>query len=158
MRLYLVRHADAKPKSEDPDRRLSATGLEQARRMTDFLRPLGLKVGAIWHSTKARAMETAACLAPGVQARDGCVERDDLAPKDPVDPVVQAVRKAEGDLMIVGHLPHVASLASKLLSGDPSAVGVHFPAAGVLCLAHDAQEGWRIAWMVTPAVIDRGQA
>ena len=153
MRLYIVRHADAKPKSEDPERHLSETGLAQARTMADFLRPLGLTVTAIWHSTKPRAAETAASLAAAVGARDGCVERDDLSPKDPVDPVARAVRKAEDDLMIVGHLPHVANLASKLLAGDASAVGVHFPAAGILCLEHNAQEGWRVVWMVTPHLI-----
>ena len=153
MRVYLVRHGDAKSKQEDPDRRLSDTGFDQARRMADFLRPLRLKVGAIWHSTKVRAGETAACLAAGVQADDGCVERDDLAPKDAVDPVARAVRKSDRDLMVVGHLPYLENLASKLLAGDESAVGVRFPAAGVLCLEHDSEHGWRVAWMVSPELV-----
>ncbi|MFO8012417.1 MAG: phosphohistidine phosphatase SixA [Phycisphaerae bacterium] len=155
MRLYIVRHADAKSKSEDPERHLSETGLAQARAMADFLRPLGLTVAAVWHSTKSRAAETAACLAAAVEAADGGVERDDLAPKDPVDPVVRAVRKADGDVMVVGHLPYVENLASKLLTGDASAMGVRFPAAGVLCLDYEADEGWRVAWMVTPQLVSR---
>jgi len=155
MRVYIVRHADANSKAEDPQRHLSEAGLAQARGMADFLRPLGLAVGAVWHSTKARAAETAACLADAVAAEDGCVARDDLAPKDPVDPVARAIRKADRDVMLVGHLPFVASLASKLLAGDASAAGVHFPPAGILCLEREAGEGWRVAWMVTPALVNR---
>ena len=153
MRVYLVRHGHAKSKREDPDRHLSDTGIDQARRMADFLRPLGLKVRALWHSAKVRAGETAACLAAGVLADDGCVERDDLAPKDAVDPVARAIRRSDRDLMVVGHLPQVENLASKLLAGDESAVGIRFPAASVLCLEHDAEHGWRVAWMVTPELV-----
>jgi phosphohistidine phosphatase len=153
VRLYIVRHAAAKSKDEDPDRHLSEKGLAQARGMADFLRPLGLTVGAVWHSTKERAAETAACLADAVAAEDGCVERDDLAPKDPVDPVARAIRKSDRDLMVVGHLPYVENLASMLLAGDASGVGVDFPAAGILCLDYEADEGWRVAWMVTPQLI-----
>ena len=39
MRAYIVRHADANSKAEDPQRHLSETGLAQARGMADFLRP-----------------------------------------------------------------------------------------------------------------------
>ena len=152
MRLYLVRHGDARPKSEDPQRHLSATGRTQAHRMADFLRPLGLRVGAIWHSTRVRAMETAACLSGAVTADDGLIERDDLAPKDPVDTMVRAVRKSDRDLMIVGHLPYLGNLASKLLTGDEEAVGLRFAPAAAICLRFDAQGGWRINWMVTPAL------
>jgi phosphohistidine phosphatase len=158
VRLYIVRHAHARSKSEDPERHLSETGRAQARTMADFLRPLGIRVVAIWHSTKARAAETADCLARAIHAGDGCIERDDLSPKDPVDPVARAVRKADGDLMVVGHLPYLENLASKLLAGDASAVGVHFPAAGVLCLEYEADAGWRVRWMVTPDLANRSPA
>jgi len=127
MRVYLVRHGDAKPKQEDPDRHLSDTGFAQVRAMADFLRPLGLKVGAIWHSTKVRAGETAACLAAGVQADDGCVERDDLAPKDAVDPVARAIRKSDRDNCSPGTSRRWASAfprpASCAWSTTPSTAG-----------------------------------
>ena len=72
----------------------------------------------------------------------------------PSEVVARAIRTSDRDVMVVGHLPFVANLASKLLAGDASAVDVHFPAAGVLCLEHDRQDGWRVAWMVTPALIN----
>ena len=153
MRLYLVRHADAKEKSEDPERHLSAAGRDQARRMADFLRPMGLRVGAVWHSTKVRAMETVACLSGAVTADDGLLERDDLGPKDPVDTVVRAVRKSDRDLMIVGHLPYLGNLASKLLAGSEDAVRFHFAPAAAVCLEFDAQNGWRLNWLVTPDML-----
>jgi len=153
VRLYLVRHADAREKSEDPERHLSAAGRDQARRMADFLRPLGLRVGAVWHSTKIRAMETAACLAGAVTVDEGLIERDDLSPKDPVDTVARAVRKADRDVMIIGHLPQVANLASKLLAGREDAVSLCFAPAAVACLEYDAENGWRLNWMVSPNVV-----
>jgi len=153
VRVYLVRHGDANPKAEDPERHLSATGHTQVHRMADFLRPLGIRVGVIWHSTKVRAMETAACLSGAVAADDGLVERSDLAPNDPVGPVAKAIRQSDRDLMIVGHLPYVANLASKLLAGADDAVRLHVTCATVACLTHTSENEWRLAWMVTPDLL-----
>jgi len=153
VRLYLVRHADAKERREDPERHLSAAGRDQARCLADFLRPLGLRVGAIWHSTKVRAMETAACLSGAVAADDGLIERDDLSPADPVDTAVRAIRQSDRDVMIVGHLPYLKNLASKLLAGNEDTVGVRFTPAAALCLQCDTRDGWRIDWMVTPDIL-----
>jgi len=155
VRVYLVRHGHANAKSEDPERHLSETGHAQAHCMADFLRPLGLRVGAIWHSTKVRAMQTAACLSGAVTADDGLIERGDLAPKDPVNPVAKAIRQSDRDLMIVGHLPYVANLASKLLAGSEDAVGLHFTCAAVACLEHASDTGWHLAWMVAPDLVNR---
>jgi phosphohistidine phosphatase len=153
MRLYLVRHGEAKSKEEDPDRHLTARGLADARKAARFIRKLGLHVDAVWHSGKTRALETAEEMAGAVQSGAGLMERKGLAPDDDARSAARAAEGAAGDLMIVGHLPLLAKLASLLVTGKESRELVRFPAAGVLCLDHDAQEGWRVAWMIVPEIL-----
>jgi len=153
VRLYLVRHAEANANPPDPERHLSPAGREQVRRMAAFLRPLGLKVWAIWHSPKARAAETAAALAEAVRAEAGCLVRDDLGPNNPIGPVRRAVEKAEADVMIVGHLPMVEDLAAALLVRRRTGLGIRFTPGAVLCLEHNPDSGWNLAWMVTPDLL-----
>ncbi|MCP4708620.1 MAG: phosphohistidine phosphatase SixA, partial [Planctomycetes bacterium] len=59
MRLYLVRHATAQPDHLDPRRPLSERGLQEAAKIAAFIRNKNIKIGALWHSTKLRAIQTA---------------------------------------------------------------------------------------------------
>ena len=153
MILYLIQHGEAKPKEEDPDRHLSEKGMRDVRKIAEFLRPLKLSVGAIWHGGKARAAQTAELLASAVQAREGLVQRDDLSPDDEIDSVRKEIRQAEADLMIVGHLPFLSKLASRLLIGDESPSVVAFQKGGVVCLRQGDDETWQLAWMITPELL-----
>ena len=151
MRVYLARHGNATTKAEDPARHLSAAGRDQVRRVAEFLRPRGFRVGAIWHSTKTRAAETASILAPAFAA-DTLLERDDLAPDDTTDTVCRDIRRADHDLMIVGHLPHLGYLAAALLTGSEDPQVLTFGEAAVACLVGDASD-WRLAWMISPEML-----
>jgi len=153
VRVYLVRHGNATPKSADPERHLSARGREQVRRVAAFLEPLGLRVASIWHSTKTRAAETAAILSGTVEAAEGPAERDDLAPNDDIHPVRRDIDRAEEDLMVVGHLPFLDHLASRLLTGNDAAETVKFTESAVACLDGGASSGRRLLWMVTPDLL-----
>ena len=153
MRLYLVQHGSAKTKEEDPDRHLSEEGVNGVEKTAAFLAPLGLSVGAVWHSGKARAARTAEMLASSLQVARGVVERDGLASKDAVGPVAKALARAEEDLMIVGHLPFLAKLTSALAAGRKSADVIDFQNAGVVCLERAEDGAWRVRWMVTPDLL-----
>jgi phosphohistidine phosphatase len=153
VRVYLVRHGNAAPKSADPERHLSPQGREQVRKVTQFLKPLGLRVGSIWHSTKTRAGETAAILSAAVYAAEGLVERDDLAPNHDINPVRRDIDRAGDDLMVVGHLPFLDHLASRLLAGSDAAETLKFAEGAVACLEGDASDGRRLVWMVTPDLL-----
>ena len=63
MDLYLVQHAEAKPKEEDPERSLTDVGSENAERMAAWAARAGVRVEQIRHSGKKRAEETAEILA-----------------------------------------------------------------------------------------------
>jgi phosphohistidine phosphatase len=153
MRLYLVRHGEARSGEEDSQKRLSAKGQADVRKLAALLRPRGIAVEAIWQSGKARAAETAAALAEAVTARKGVVQWPGLDPNDPVAPVLADILRAEGDLMIVGHLPFVARLTAKLVTGDESALRVVFGAAAAACIERDLEVGWRLVWMIAPEVL-----
>ena len=152
MRLYLVRHGEAQPGHVDPERHLTPRGQADARAVTACLESLGLRVEAVWHSTKARARQTAEILARALAECGDLAERDGLAPNDDVEPVADNVQRRDADLMIVGHMPFMGRLASLLVAGDPGADVVGFRTATVCCLDRGDGGAWRIAWVASPDI------
>jgi phosphohistidine phosphatase len=152
MRLYLVRHGEAKPAEIDPSRGLTPEGIEEATKVAGFLAKASLTVDEIYHSGKTRAKETASILALHITVHRGVFDTDGLSPND--DPSIWAVHLARlsGDTMLVGHLPHLARLASRLLCDDPKSPIIDFPNVGVVCLVR-SYEGWSLEWMVTPGIL-----
>jgi phosphohistidine phosphatase len=59
VRVYLVQHGRAKSEEEEPQRRLTDKGIGEVQKVAVFLRPLELRIDAVWHSGKARAQQTA---------------------------------------------------------------------------------------------------
>ena len=57
--------------------------------------------------------------------------------------------------MVVGHLPFLDRLASRLVAGDPTAAAVRFTNAGIVCLGRDAGK-WSLEWAVTPQLVVQG--
>ncbi len=112
------------------------------------------KIGpvTILHSGKLRARQTAEVLAASLTPGSRPEETDGLEPL--ADPKVWAARaeKAEGDLMVVGHLPHLERLASLLLTGEEGARPVAFRMGGVVCL-EKGEGGWAVRWAVTPDLL-----
>lgn len=152
MRLYLVRHAEANPAEIDPFRGLTERGRADVERVARILEGRVADVNLIYHSGKARSYETASILASHVKPRKGPVETDGLAPND--DPVIWKERLGfrSEDLVLVGHLPHLARLAGLILSGDPGREVIMFRSAAVACLRRE--EGlWGVEWMVTPDIV-----
>ena len=153
MRLYLVQHGVAVPEAEDPARPLSAKGREEVARTAQVLARMDISVDAIRHSGKLRARQTAELIARSVKAAEGLVEASGLAPNDPAAPVAAELANAAHDLMLVGHLPHLARLASLLVAGreSPSAVEMHM--GGVVCLERAPQGSWRVVYAVPPDLL-----
>jgi len=150
MRLYLVQHGEATDKSENPDRPLTEAGRSNVKAVANLLRNSGLKVPKIEHSGKTRARETAELLAEAVGNGTEVHERKDISPNDPVDIVASFLKRADADLMLVGHLPFMGKLASLLVTGDPYAEVVTFQKGAVACLESDEKGAWHIVWMVVP--------
>jgi phosphohistidine phosphatase len=153
MKLYLVQHGNAVSKDENPDRPLSDKGRVDVARVADFARPLKITVDYLWHSKKSRAAQTAQILAEVIKVKKGLSERDDINPNDDINPLLKDLSKADGDIMIVGHMPFLGRLASELLSGGETANTIHFRQGGIVCLNYDRDTGWQIEWMITPDIL-----
>lgn len=153
MRLYLVQHGEAESEEVDPERSLSAKGLQDVTKVAAFLRKLGLRVAAIRHSGKTRAAQTAEFLASVVAGDSGVIRTSGLSPNDPVGPLVEEIKGSADDLMVVGHLPFLGKLASALTTGSESASIVAFQQGGVVCLERDEGATWRVRWMIVPEIL-----
>lgn len=149
MEIYLAQHGEAKSKEEDPRRPLTEAGRSEAAVVSLALKRHALRPGAIWHSGKLRAKQTAAAFAAALEPEDGVQEKSGLDPRDDPEVTAEAIGGLEAPILAVGHLPHLSRLVSLLVAGDPDLEIVRFRPGGVLCLAR-SDDGWRVAWYLTP--------
>jgi phosphohistidine phosphatase len=152
MRLYLVQHGEAVAEGVDPARPLSETGRSDVAKMARFLAD-GVRVSQVLHSGKLRAEQTAALLAAALAPGRLPVARPGLNPKDPTEGIARAVAAWDEDAMLVGHLPFMAKLASRLVAGRDDAGVVAFQPGTVVCLERGDQQHWTIAWMIRPELV-----
>jgi phosphohistidine phosphatase len=150
MKLYLVQHANAATKEQDPERSLTEEGRKDLQKISSFIEPMNLSVGLLWHSGKRRAEQTAKILAEAVKVTKNHTEREGLAPNDDVNLINNELAHIRQDVMIVGHMPFLSKLASLLLTGSESANTVAFKQGGIVCLNRTEDNNWQIEWMVTP--------
>jgi phosphohistidine phosphatase len=152
MKVYLVRHGEAVSSQSDPERPLSKQGRAEIKKVASFIKPLGITVEHIWHSGKLRASQTAEILANVVTVKD-CSARKGLKPNDDITTIADELEAYDTTLMLVGHLPFVANLASLLVSGKEFTSVVSFDAGSVVCLNRSDPGQWQIEWMITPKVL-----
>ena len=150
MRLYLIRHGISLPEEKDPEKSLSQEGKEQTQRIAEFLKTKSIKVDAIWHSPKLRAIQTAQIISKSIFCPE-IQERNDLNPLDSVEKFPEEIQSLNKDLMIVGHLPFLQKLAPLLLSGSETNQFISYKNSGMVCL--EFTDTWKIAWMVTPELM-----
>ena len=153
MKLFLVQHAEAKPKEEDPKRSLSEKGRNEIKKVAIFLEKEGIiKVNKIIHSGKTRAKQTAEILSEYLSPTANVKEEQNLEPL--ADPLIWAkkLEEMDEDIMLVGHLPHLSKLSSYLLCGDENKEIVKFKMGGILCLNRE-NANWSIEWMIIPEIL-----
>ncbi|MGD8794798.1 MAG: phosphohistidine phosphatase SixA [Anaerolineae bacterium] len=148
MEVYLVQHAEATSKQEDPLRPITEAGRHATADVAVVAAKLGLAVQQIRHSGKLRAEQTANVLAEALAPPDGVVQMDGLAPLDDVAPVADELARMFQPVMLVGHLPFMERLAGALLTGDPEQAVVKFTNAAIVCLSLDTR--WQVTWILTP--------
>lgn len=151
MNVYLVQHAEAKSKDQDPDRPLTNQGRRDAEAVAGVAAKLDIEVGQIRHSGKTRARQTAEIMAEALSPSGGVAAVSGLGPLDNVQPVARDLEAADGSLMLVGHLPFMERLAGYLLTGDPERTVVDFTKAGIVNLKRE-EGNWQVEWIITPEV------
>ena len=153
MDFFLVRHGDARSSSDDPRRPLSERGLQEVEAVARAAAGR-IAVSTIFHSDKLRARQTAEIFGRFVSAENGVREIAGLAPED--DPWIAKaeLESAEAPLMLVGHLPHLARLASLLLTGQSERQTVDFSTATIVCLSWESG-AWSFSWSMSPDDLSR---
>ncbi len=148
MVVYLVHHGDAVAPDVDPQRPLSERGRADVQRMALEAARFGARPAAIWHSGKLRARQTAEAFRRECNPLADFVAVRGLQPEDPPDWIRDRLLAESGDIMIVGHMPHLPRLL-RLLK-DPAGQGGPdgaFPPHGVVALQKD-ERGWTEQWRV----------
>ncbi|UCH79958.1 MAG: phosphohistidine phosphatase SixA [Nitrospiraceae bacterium] len=153
MYIYLVQHAEAVSKDIDPSRGLSEKGLEDINRIASYISGLDIDVEEILHSGKKRADQTAQVLATHLKIKDKVNVTDGLAPMD--DPGIWFAKlpALKKNLMLVGHLPHMAHLASSILCGTTERKILEFETGCIVCLHRDNDQNWSTDWIIKPKMI-----
>lgn len=152
MALYLVQHGKSNAKEVDPERGLSGEGEEEARRIAGVAAQYRVRVGAIVHSGKKRARQTAEIFGRTLAPSGGVAAREGLNPLDEVSGLAPSLDPS-ANLMIVGHLPFLSRLASFLVTGDAGSEIFAFQNSGIVCLDRNEEGGrWVIRWTLMPRI------
>ncbi len=151
MAVYLVQHGVAEPKEIDPQRRLSAAGINETERIAAVAKRYKVHLTAIVHSPKKRAKQTAELFAQALQPEQGVSE---IAGIKPLDDVVIFSKQLDHskDIMYIGHLPFMDRLTSLLATGTSDKTIFKFQNSGIVCLDQDHNSGWFIKWALMPLI------
>lgn len=153
MKLYLVQHAEARREDEDPTRPLTEKGWQDARRVAWYgTERAGVRPRRVAHSGKLRARQTAGVWSTHLAGAE-VVEAGGLDPGAEPGIWVDRLKGETADLMLVGHLPHLNRLASRLLCENDEKGVVAFQNGGVICLQRDPEGRWSVRWALTPEIV-----
>ncbi len=153
MKLYLIQHGNPVSKEVNPERPLSDQGIEDITKLAVFLERWGIKVARVLHSGKTRARQSAEIICSRLTPGEGPVQHEKVSPLDDVREFSEEIKEYKEDLMLVGHLPYLARLASFLIAGSESLNIVSFRQGAVLCLTKEHDQQWTISWMLIPEII-----
>jgi phosphohistidine phosphatase len=164
--VHLIRHAKAFERDpsawpDDRHRPLTAEGRRAFARLARRLSRSVAPVGLLESSRCTRAWQTANILHeeagwPKPSRLEALEEMDDGDP-------AELRRKLSllgdiGSVAWVGHEPLLGRLASTLLTGDPTSLGIVFKKGAVLAIEFDPtapRAGGRLLWLATPALAGR---
>jgi phosphohistidine phosphatase len=150
LRLYIAHHGDAVGPHENPMRPLSSRGQQQVQELAGEAAARDAKPDIIWHSGKLRARQTAEAYRHACNPLAQFAAARGLLPDDPPAWIADRLLAEAGEMMVVGHMPHLPRLLRLLLAGDPDASTIGFPANGVVCLEEQAGV-WAERWRISPA-------
>jgi len=160
MKLYLVRHGNAvSPRGSltegdnDIVRPLSREGIDEVKRVAEFLKKNGTQVNTVYHSVRLRAKQTAEIIHDRLKVKKLLIERSGLSPDDPVKGTADFVEQQKDDVMLVGHMPFMGRLVSLLVTGEADRNVVAFPTGGVAILEKKRDQSWLIAGMIDPEIL-----
>lgn len=122
MNLYFLRHAIAVPQGtpeykRDEERPLTKDGARKMKAIAEGMRELDLHFDRILSSPYVRARQTAEIVGK-VFRQEVEFWRSLIPTANPRQLVANLVRVPEGNLLLVGHEPHLSEFISLLISGS----------------------------------------
>ena len=157
MRIYLMRHGNALDVGEqgvhhDSERPLSDKGVEICREVAQGLGVLGVNPDLVVSSPLARTRQTAEVIAETLGGRSLTLSPL-LAPSGNLPDLLDWLHQGLWDsVLLVGHMPDLAVLASLLLCGHSTA-GIDFKKSAVCCisfLGRPAPGSGYLQWFLPP--------
>ena len=155
MRLYLAQHGEAVAPEQDADRPLSERGRADIENLSRFLHGR-LQVSRVLHSGKTRARQTAEILRNAVPSETVLQAVDGINPRDDTGIFLQRLLQENSDTLVVGHLPFMADLVSRLLGAEQGGGLLRYTPGSLVALEPDDGGHWQIQWMVRPDLLGAG--
>ncbi len=152
MALYIVQHGQNLPKERDPQKGLSPEGRQSVRRIARVASGYGVRLSAIWHSGKQRALQTAELISEILKPSGAVQEVSGLGPLDDVADFATRV-DLDSDLMLVGHLPFLEKFVTYMIFGTTTPPVFRLQNGGILCLdCYPGTDNPVIKWAIMPVV------
>jgi len=126
MDVWLLRHAaaeDRAPSGRDADRALTAEGAARAEAVGRGLAALEPGIARIVTSPYRRARQTAEAAAKALGLAGQVAESRALEPERDPEEILREIVSGDGDVLLVGHQPHMGALFGLLVGGR----GVEIP-------------------------------
>jgi len=163
MNLFLLRHGiasdpgeDGLPKDlKDAERPLSTKGKQRMWRITEAMRTMDLKFGAVVSSPLLRAKQTAQIVTEALELRRKLILTDNLAPEGSPKALIEQLMELGShpkNILLVGHEPYLSKLIAMLLAGNTTAK-IDLRKGGLAKLEVEKLRFARcatLAWLLTP--------
>jgi phosphohistidine phosphatase len=159
MILHIVRHGIAMDRTDpkappDPERPLTAKGVQKTRAAALGLKELGVKPDILLTSPYVRAAQTAEIFAEALGFPTAKVRvTESLKPAgNPADFIRELSHLKSREVMCFGHAPHLDQLISQLVGAR--GVLTELKKAGVASLERaGTHSSWRLLWLLTPKAL-----
>jgi phosphohistidine phosphatase len=159
MILYLIRHGIAVDRTDpkcppEPERPLTARGVQKTRSAALGLGALGAKPEVLITSPFVRAAQTAEIFAEALGfSLDKIRVNDSLKPAGNPSEIVKEISHLRAkEVACFGHAPHLDLTIAHLAGAR--APFTELKKAGVACFEHvSSHGGWELRWILTPKVL-----
>jgi phosphohistidine phosphatase len=154
MQIYLMQHGPNLSKDEDPEESLSPKGKAQVSKAAQAIKRMGLSFDVIIASPKERSKQTAALVASAVgYPEENILESELVKAMTPAEDTIEYLKQHadKESVLIAGHLPSLAEVASTLLTSGSKAT-IQFERGGIGRIDVDSlptNEG-KLRWYLVP--------
>ena len=164
MKLFLLRHANARDTFPDHERELSDIGWKQLEAVSNVIDSAHFcNVAQIWHSPYLRAVQTATAFKENLKIDAPLMEISTITPEDnpyEVARMASALSCFGKDLMIVSHNPLLENLTDILLDSTSRGGRVIFDTCALACLTWETCPEtendygvWSLGSLISPRMI-----